>query len=103
MRHALVKNPFLYIYNFGYDAYMQVSKENRSKIDNKDDKCIFIGYKYGIKGYKPWSPITKSTSYSRDFIFRDLKYVPKYEVQPREEELDIMEFELEGEESDSTK
>ena len=37
---------------FGYDAYVHVPKENRSKLDKKDDKCIFIGYKYGLKVYK---------------------------------------------------
>jgi hypothetical protein len=25
-----------------------------SKLDNKVEKCIFIGYKDGLKGYKLW-------------------------------------------------
>jgi hypothetical protein len=37
---------------FGCDAYAHVPKENRSKLDKKDEKCIFIGYKDGVKGYK---------------------------------------------------
>jgi hypothetical protein len=41
---------------FGCDAYVHVPKENRSKLDKKDEKCIFIGYKYGLKGYKLWNP-----------------------------------------------
>jgi hypothetical protein len=40
---------------FGCDAYVHVPKENRSKVDNKSEKCIFIGYKYGVKGYKLWN------------------------------------------------
>jgi hypothetical protein len=36
---------------FGRDAYVHVPKENRSKIDKKAEKFIFIGYKYGLKGY----------------------------------------------------
>ena len=40
---------------FGCDAYVHVPKENRSKLDKKDEKCIFIGYKY-VKGYKLWNP-----------------------------------------------
>jgi hypothetical protein len=41
---------------FGCDAYVHVLKENRSKLDKKAEKCIFIGYKYGVKGYKLWNP-----------------------------------------------
>jgi hypothetical protein len=36
-------------------------------------------------------------------VFREVKIVPKQEFQPREEELETMEFELEDEESNSTK
>ena len=51
---------------FGSDAYVHAPKENRSKLDKKDEKCIFIGYKYGVKGYKLWNPETKKTVYSQD-------------------------------------
>ena len=37
----------------GCDAYVHVPKENKSKMDKK---CIFIGYKDGLKGYKLWNP-----------------------------------------------
>jgi hypothetical protein len=37
---------------FGFDAYVHVPKENRIKIDKRVEKCIFIGYKDGVKGYK---------------------------------------------------
>jgi O-phosphoseryl-tRNA(Cys) synthetase len=36
---------------FGYDAFVHVPKEKRSKLDKKEVKCIFIGYKEGMKGY----------------------------------------------------
>ena len=79
----------------------QLSKEKRSKLDNKDEKCIFIGYKDGMKGYKLWNPITKKTVYSRDVVFREFKEVPRQEVNPMEKEPEKIEFKLEGEESDS--
>jgi Pyruvate/2-oxoacid:ferredoxin oxidoreductase delta subunit len=41
---------------FGCDAYVHVPKENKSKIDKKEEKSIFIGYKYCLKGYKLWNP-----------------------------------------------
>ena len=37
---------------FGCDAYIHVPKEKRSKLDNKAENYIFIGYKDGMKGYK---------------------------------------------------
>jgi hypothetical protein len=49
---------------FGCDAYVHVPKENRSKLDKKAEKCIFIGYKDGLKGYKLWNPETKKVVYS---------------------------------------
>eukprot|EP00253_Pinus_taeda_P024133 PITA_24133 len=34
---------------FGYDTYVHVPKEKRTKLDSKYEKCIFIGYKDGLK------------------------------------------------------
>ena len=49
---------------FGCDAYVHVPKEKRTKLDNKSEKCIFIGYKDGLKGYKLWNPETRKVVYS---------------------------------------
>jgi hypothetical protein len=62
---------------FGCDAYVHVPKENRSKLDKKVEKCIFIGYKDGLKVYKLWNPETKKIVYSRDVVFREVKDVSK--------------------------
>jgi hypothetical protein len=46
------KKPSLeHIRLFGCDAYLHVPKENKSKMYKKIEKCIFICYKYGMKGY----------------------------------------------------
>jgi hypothetical protein len=37
---------------FGYDAFVHVPKEKRSKLEKKGIKFIFNGYKEGMKGYK---------------------------------------------------
>jgi hypothetical protein len=55
---------------FVFDDYVHVPKENRSKLDNKDKKCIFMGYKEGVKCYKLWNPETKKTIYIQDVVFR---------------------------------
>ena len=82
---------------FGCDAYVHVSKENRSKLDNKSEKCIFVGYKDGIKGYKLWNLETKNIVYNQDVVCREVKYVPKQEIPPKEKEPQIIEFELDNE------
>jgi hypothetical protein len=50
------KHSLTHLKVFGCEAYVHVPKENMSKLDKKDEKCIFIGYKYGLKGYKLWNP-----------------------------------------------
>ena len=85
---------------FGCDAYVHVPKEKRTKVDSKSKKCIFIGYKDGLKGYKLWNPITRKVVYSQDVVFREVKDVIKHEVPSKEPEK--IEFELKEEELDST-
>eukprot|EP00253_Pinus_taeda_P024014 PITA_24014 len=84
---------------FGCDAYVHVPKEKRTKLDSKSEKCIFIGDKDGLKGYKLWNPVTRKVVYSRDMVFREVKDVIKHEVQPKEPVK--IEFERKEEESDS--
>ena len=68
---------------FGYEAFMHVPKEKRSKLDNKDEKCIFVGYKDGIKGYKLWNPVTRKTVYIRDVFFREVKNTSRNEDESK--------------------
>jgi hypothetical protein len=49
----LDKNPSVsHLKVFSCDAFVHVPKEKRSKLDKKATKCIFIGNKEGMKGYK---------------------------------------------------
>jgi len=66
---------------FGCDAYVHVPKEKLTKLDGKYEKCIFIGYKDGLKGCKLWNPVTQKVVYRRDVVFREVKDVIKHEVQ----------------------
>jgi hypothetical protein len=47
-------------------------KENRNTLDNKAFKCIFIGYKDGMKGCKLWDPVLRKIVYNRNGIFREV-------------------------------
>jgi hypothetical protein len=42
---------------FGCPAYVHISGEDRSKLDSKLKKYIFLGFKKGVKGYKLWDPV----------------------------------------------
>ena len=69
-------------------------------MDSTSEKCIFIGYKDSLKGYKLWNLVTRKVVYSQDVVFKEVKDIIKHEVQPKEPKK--IEFELNEEESDST-
>ena len=54
---------------FGCPAYVHVQSGERSKLDLKLRKCIFLGFEEGVKGYRLWDLILKKTVISRDVIF----------------------------------
>ncbi|KAL4360887.1 hypothetical protein GQ457_04G022640 [Hibiscus cannabinus] len=56
---------------FGCPTYVHVPGDERSKLDAKSKKCIFLGYKKGVKGYKFWDPVAKKMVISRDTIFNE--------------------------------
>jgi hypothetical protein len=50
-------------------AYAKISNARRTKLDDKSEKCIFVGYGDRRMGYKLYNPITKKEIMSRDVIF----------------------------------
>ncbi|KAL4311552.1 hypothetical protein GQ457_01G017790 [Hibiscus cannabinus] len=54
---------------FGCPTYVHVPGDERSKLDAKSKKCIFLGYKKGVKGYKFWDLIARRMVINRDAIF----------------------------------
>ena len=80
------KTSLLHLRVFGCDAYVHVPKEKKSKLDNKSKQCIFIGYKDGLKGYKLQNPEISKVVCNQDVVFREVKYVVKHEVLPKEPE-----------------
>jgi len=46
---------------FGCVAYAHVPYERRGKLDDKSEKCMFIGYSEQSKAYKLYNHVTKKT------------------------------------------
>ncbi|KZV27848.1 hypothetical protein F511_36126 [Dorcoceras hygrometricum] len=54
---------------FGSIAYAQLSEQERSKLDDRSRKLVFIGYNENSKGYKLLSPDSRRIVISRDVEF----------------------------------
>ena len=69
---------------FGCNLFLQVPKYKRSKLNRRFEKCIFVGYKDGVKGYKLWNLIIRKMVYSRGMIFREVEGTSRFEEVIRE-------------------
>ena len=56
---------------FGCEAFIHIPKENRTKLDDKSMKCIFLGYADEDFGYRLWDPVKHKIIRSRDVIFNE--------------------------------
>nr|KYP40501.1 Retrovirus-related Pol polyprotein from transposon TNT 1-94 [Cajanus cajan] len=54
---------------FGSIAHVHVPDEKRSKLNDKSEKYIFIGYDANSKGYKLYNPDSKKTIISQNVMF----------------------------------
>ena len=63
------KSEVSFLQIFGCISYSHIPKEQRKKFDDKNKKCIFIGYSDVTKGYKLYNPETRKLIMSRDVQF----------------------------------
>ncbi|XP_010424606.1 PREDICTED: uncharacterized protein LOC104709740 [Camelina sativa] len=59
-----------YLRVFGYVCFVLILGEQRSKLDAKSTKCMFIGYSTTQKGYKCYDP-----AHGRMYVSRDVKFL----------------------------
>ncbi|KAE8709398.1 Agamous-like MADS-box protein AGL6 [Hibiscus syriacus] len=93
---------------FGSIAHVHVPDERRTKLDDKSESFIFIGYDANSKGYKLYNPDNKKFVISRDVVFNeegewdfnshtdDFNFFPQFEEdeQTMREQLDESQQEL---------
>eukprot|EP00253_Pinus_taeda_P013841 PITA_13841 len=60
---------------FGCDAYALVPKHQRTKLDPKSKRYIFVAYGVGTKGYRLWDPTTRKIIINRDVKFNESSLV----------------------------
>ena len=54
---------------FGSVAFAKIPEEKRTKLEDKSQKCILLGYPENSSGYKLYNPITNKVVMSRDVEF----------------------------------
>jgi hypothetical protein len=57
---------------FGCIAYVHVPDENRSKLDPRAEKYIFIGYSLEQKRYRCFNLSTRKLQVSKDVVFDEM-------------------------------
>ncbi|KAG8498600.1 hypothetical protein CXB51_004852 [Gossypium anomalum] len=63
---------------FGFPAYAHV---NNGKLEPRSIKCVFLGYKAGVKGYKLWCPENRKVVISRDVVFDETAMIPNLSLK----------------------
>ncbi|KAG8481224.1 hypothetical protein CXB51_025964 [Gossypium anomalum] len=63
---------------FGCPAYAHV---NNGKLEPRSIKCVFLGYKAGVKGYKLWCPENRKVLISRDVVFDETAMLPNLSLK----------------------
>jgi hypothetical protein len=70
---------------WGCTAYVHVQKDKRTALGSHMEKCIFIGYPDGYKGWKFYNPITKKTVISERAEFDERYMLGSHSVQRPQE------------------
>jgi hypothetical protein len=67
-------------------TYVHVPNEKRSKLDQKTEKCIFIGYFLERKGYRCFDLSTRKLQVSKDVVFDEMvSWYPPLKISKDEE------------------
>ena len=66
---------------FGCTAYVHIQKDKRTGIGSHMEKCVFVGYPDGYKGWMFYNPTTKRTVISERAEF-DERYFPGLKRDP---------------------
>nr|GEU39751.1 retrovirus-related Pol polyprotein from transposon TNT 1-94 [Tanacetum cinerariifolium] len=93
---------------FGSIAYVYVSSQRRSKLDDRSENHVFVGYDKQSKGYKLYNPVTRKVVVSRDVEFDEegswdlsIQESERYDFLPMTDEEETDESSEEAQQSQS--
>jgi len=82
-------------------VYVMCNSQERTKLDPKSRKCIFLGYADNVKGYRLWDPTACKVVISRDVVFAENELQSEQKNDNTSKETVIMQMEEKTKESDS--
>ena len=85
---------------FGCDAFAHVPRDERSKLDSKTRRSIFLGYGHGVKGYRLYDKAQKKVFFSRDVVFNETRSTKQDDLQNQVQNESSIELEIEYQEND---
>lgn len=62
---------YSFLRTFGYEAFVHVDKNNKTKLESKSQRCTFIRYGLDDYGYQLWDFENLKIIRSRDVIFNE--------------------------------
>ena len=62
---------YSFLKTFGYEAFVHIDKENRTKFEAESKKCTFIGYGVNDFSYRLWDYEGHKIIRSRDVILNE--------------------------------
>jgi len=76
-----------FLNTFGCETFVHIDKENRTKLEEKSNKCTFIRYDVNDFGYHLWVYENHKIMRSRDVVFNEkLMYKDQSKRNKRENE-----------------
>ena len=82
---------YSFLKTFGCEAFVHINKENRTKLEEKSNKCTFIGYFVNDFGYWLYDYENNKIIRSRDAIFNE-KVLYKDQMQEKKQEKENREY-----------
>lgn len=73
---------------FGCVTFAHVLDQKRTKLDDKANKCVFLGVSKESKAYKLYNPVSKKIIISRDVVFDEDNFWP-WEENPSNRQLSL--------------